>query len=275
MTKPGAQAYYDSVFELIASWNVDFVKVDDLSRPYFDHQAEIEAIRRAIDKTGRQMVLSTSPGETALEAADHVAAHANLWRTSDDFWDNWRLLRDQFARARNWARYAGPGHWPDHDMLALGAIRMTTGNPGTNFTKDEQLTHMTLWSIARSPLIFGGHLPKNDEWTLSLLTNDEVLAVNQQGTNARELYDDNGLVAWVSDAPDGQSRYLALFNTRDRASTGDPHVVAIEFELAKLGLRRAAVRDLWLQQDLGVAERVWSADVPYHGARLFRLTPEP
>jgi len=86
MTKPVAQAYYDSVFERIAPWGVDFVKVDDISRPYHEHEREIEAIRRAIDRTGRPIVLSLSPGETALTAADHVKRHANMWRISDDFW---------------------------------------------------------------------------------------------------------------------------------------------------------------------------------------------
>lgn len=274
VSKPGAQEYYDSVFELIASWNVDFVKVDDLSRPYFDHQPEIEAIRKAIDKTGRPMVLSTSPGETALAAAEHVAVHANLWRTSDDFWDNWKLLKDQFARARNWARYSGPGHWPDHDMLALGAIRMTTRTPGTNFTHDEQITHMTLWSIARSPLIFGGHLPKNDEWTLSLLTNDEVLAVNQQGENAHELFDKDGLIAWISDAPGSNAKHLALFNTRDRKTSSDPDVLDIEFDLRTFGFAGdVIIRDLWQQRDLGIAQGIVNTPVHYHGAKLLKITP--
>jgi hypothetical protein len=272
MSKPGAQAYYDSVFELIASWGVGFVKVDDLSRPYFDHQPEIEAIRKAIDKTEREMVLSTSPGETALAAADHVAVHANMWRTSDDFWDNWKLLKDQFARARNWAPYAGPGHWPDHDMLALGAIRMTTPTPGTRFTKDEQLTHMTLWAIARSPLVFGGHLPENDEWTLSLLTNDEVIAVNQSGTNAHELFDQDGLIAWVSDVPGTRDKYLALFNTRDRTDAAVGDSLPVKVDLNRIGLSDANVRDLWLLEDLDKVNGALRMEVPYHGAKLLRLT---
>lgn len=274
MSKPGAQEYYNSVFALIASWDVDFVKVDDLSRPYFDHQPEIEAIRKAIDSSGRNMVLSTSPGETALAAADHVATHANMWRTSDDFWDNWKLLKDQFARARNWAPYAGPGHWPDHDMLALGAIRMTTPTPGTKFTHDEQLTHMTLWAIARSPLIFGGHLPKNDEWTESLLTNDEIIAVNQHGTNPHELFDRDGLVAWVSDAPRDGGRYVAFFNTRDRTSASADAQAEVSVDLSELGFDAAvAVRDLWQQRELGIATAKFTAHVPYHGAKIFKLKP--
>src|SRR4051812_41142367 len=174
MSKPGGQAYYDSVFALIASWGGDFVKVDDLSRPYFDHVKEIEGIRAAIDKSGRAMVLSTSPGETPIEAVDHVASHANLWRISDDFWDDWQALRAQFGRCARWAKYAGDGHWPDADILPLGAVRVGQKNPWTRFTHEEQYTLMSLWTIARSPLMLGGDLPRNDEFTLKLITNDEV-----------------------------------------------------------------------------------------------------
>ncbi len=214
MTKPGAQAYYDSVFALFAEWGVDYVKVDDISRPYLKHQDEIEAVRRAIDRTGRPIVLSLSPGETVLTAAGHVAQHANLWRISDDFWDRWLALRDQFARLAAWNPHRRPGAWPDADMLPLGTLVM--GERTTRFTADEQRTLMTLWSIARSPLMHGGDLTKTDPATLALLTNAEVLAVNQHSTNNRPLFERDGLVAWVADVPGSPDRYLAVFNTRDR-----------------------------------------------------------
>lgn len=214
MTKAGAQEYYDSVFDLIASWGVDFVKVDDISRPYHDNVREIEAIRRAIDRTGRPMVLSLSPGETALDAAEHVKRHANMWRISDDFWDNWPALLEQFARLRNWNPHRGPGRWPDADMLPLGVLDL--GRRSTRFTPDEQRTLMTLWSIARSPLIHGGDMTKTDAFTLSLLTNAEVIAVNQASTDNRPLFEREGLVAWLARVPGSEDRYLALFNTRDR-----------------------------------------------------------
>jgi len=213
MTKPGAQAYYDSVFALIASWGVDFVKVDDLSRPY--HLAEIEGIRRAIDKSGRPMVLSTSPGETPLNAGAHVAQHANLWRISDDFWDQWKPLYDQFKRLHAWTPYRGPGHWPDADMLPLGNIRTMEANHWTRFTTNEQRTLMTMWSIARSPLMMGGHLPNNDAFTLSLLTNREVLAVNQASLNNRQLFRQDDAIAWTADVPGTPEKYVALINAED------------------------------------------------------------
>jgi alpha-galactosidase len=214
MSKPGAQEYYNSVFEQIASWGVDYVKVDDISRPYHDHQKEIEAIRKAIDRTGRPIVLSLSPGETAITAADHVTQHANLWRISDDFWDNWPALHEQFARLHRWNPHRRPGAWPDADMLPFGVIDL--GRRTTRFTKDEQYTVMTLWSIARSPLMHGGDMTKMDDFTLSLLTNDEVLAVNQRSENNRPLFDRDNLIGWTADVPGSDDKYVALFNARDR-----------------------------------------------------------
>ncbi|HVU23412.1 MAG TPA: glycoside hydrolase family 27 protein [Opitutus sp.] len=213
-TKPGAQAYYDSVFALFAAWGIDYVKVDDISRPYHDHESEIEAIRRAIDASGRPIVLSLSPGETPLDAAAHAAAHANLWRISDDFWDHWLPLRQQFDRLAAWNEFRAPGAWPDADMLPLGVINL--GERSSRFTPDEQRTLLTLWSIARSPLMHGGDMTKTDPATLALLTNDEVLAVNQHSANNRPLFDHDELVAWTADVAGSPDKYLAVFNARDR-----------------------------------------------------------
>jgi alpha-galactosidase len=215
MTRPGAQEYYDSVFALIAAWEVDFVKVDDLSRPYPRNSPEIEAIRKAIDRTGRPMVLSLSPGETPVVVGSHVMQMANLWRISDDFWDTWPALFEQFERCRQWAPFVGPGHWPDADMLPLGTLDM--GRRQTRFTRDEQYTLMTLWSICRSPLIMGGDLTRLDAFTLSLLTNDEILAVNQRSTANHGLFNHDGLIAWLADVPGSRDKYLAVFNTRGPA----------------------------------------------------------
>jgi hypothetical protein len=213
MAKPGAHEYYNSVFDLIASWGVDYVKVDDIARPYHEHEKEIEAIRRAIDRTGRPIVLSLSPGETALDAASHVTQHANLWRISDDFWDRWLALREQFERLKNWNPYRQVGAWPDADMLPFGVLDL--GRRSTRFTEDEQRTLMSLWSIARSPLMHGGDMTKTDDFTLSLLTNAEVLAVNQASENNRPVFDRDGLIAWTADVPGTADIYLAVFNTRD------------------------------------------------------------
>jgi alpha-galactosidase len=309
MTKPGAQEYYDSVFALLASWDLDFVKVDDLSRPY--HTAEIEAIRKAIDKTGRAIVLSTSPGATPLNEGEHVETHANMWRISDDFWDGWRQLHEQFARLNNWMPFRGSGHWPDADMIPFGNIRAWTTNGWTHFTHDEHYTLMTLWGIARSPLILGGNLPKNDEFTLSLLTNDEVIAVNQNSANNHQLFNTNNQVAWVADVPGTKDKYLALFNTSPppppgRGRRGAPPAVeladnsagtnataarpavtntpaatpptkepvSISVSLADLGISGPAkVRDLWTHKELGDVTGVFTPVINSHGAGLYRVTP--
>jgi hypothetical protein len=263
MTKPGAQAYYDSVFKLLAAWGVDYVKVDDMSRPYHDHAPEIEAVRKAIDGCGRPMVLSLSPGETPLDAADHVQRNANLWRISDDFWDQWPLLLEQFGRLERWNPHRIPGCWPDADMLPLGVLDL--GKRTTRFTPDEQRTMMTLWSIARSPLIMGGDLRKLDPATTALLTNDEVLAVNQRSTGNRPVINAGGSVVWTAEVPGSKARYVALFNTTDTQAT-------VSGDLAALGLKgRVAVRDLWARKADGAAEGQLKRALPAHGSGLYRL----
>ncbi|TPG63653.1 NPCBM/NEW2 domain-containing protein [Hymenobacter nivis] len=216
-TRPGAQEYYNSLFELYAAWGVDFVKIDDLSEPY--HAGEIELIRKAIDRTGRKIVFSMSPGETPIADAKHAQQHANLWRTVGDFWDSWEQLKEHFAVCERWAQYIMPGAWPDADMLPLGrlGIRAERGDDRqTRFTKDEQRTLMTLWSIFRSPLMFGGDLPSSTPATLALITNPRVLAVNRASAHNRQLFRRGDLVGWVADDPKTGDRFLALFNAQDQ-----------------------------------------------------------
>ncbi|OGX89214.1 hypothetical protein BEN49_09400 [Hymenobacter coccineus] len=216
-TRPGAQEYYNSLFELYAAWGVDFVKIDDLSEPY--HAGEIELIRKAIDRTGRKIVFSMSPGETPIADARHAQQHANLWRTVGDFWDSWEQLKEHFAVCERWAPYIMPGAWPDADMLPLGrlGIRAERGDDRqTRFTNDEQRTLMTLWSVFRSPLMFGGDLPSNTPATLALITNPRVLAVNRTSTHNRQLFRRGDLVGWVADDPKTGDKFLALFNAQDQ-----------------------------------------------------------
>jgi hypothetical protein len=212
MSKPGAQEYYDSLFQLYAAWGVDFVKCDDISRPYNDGQkAEIEALRKAIDKCGRPMVLSLSPGDTPIERGGHVMNHANMWRISDDFWDRWEPLHGMFGRLEKWTEFRAPGAWPDADMLPFGIVEFKRP---TRFTEDEQFLCMTLWSIARSPLIFGGDMTKLDDFTVKLLTNPEVLSVNQASENNRQVSRKGDLIVWAADVPNSSDRYVALFNAQ-------------------------------------------------------------
>lgn len=265
--KPGAQEYYNSLFELYASWDVDYVKIDNLSRPY--HKAEIELIRKAIDACGRPIVLSTSPGATPLEDAKHIETHANLWRICDDFWDDWRYLKPMFELCRNWAPYSGPGHWPDADMLPLGRISLR-GERGddrmTRFSRDEQFTLMNLWAIFRSPLMFGGDLPSNDAFTLSLITNDDLLAVNQHSSNNRELKHNNGNIVWMADVPGTEDKYVAFFNSND---DGTQTISAGFDELGISGNYEA--KDLWTKKTVTLNGKNISRQIGPHASAIFRL----
>ena len=273
--REGAQAYYDSILRLYASWGVDYIKVDNLSQPY--HAAEIEMIRKAIDGCGRPIVLSLSPGDTPIDRAAHVVRHANLWRISGDFWDRWQDIQAQFALCRLWNPYRGEGHWPDADMLPLGhiGIRAERGDDRmTRLTHDEQITLMTLWSIFRSPLMFGGDLPGNDAFTLALLTNREVLQVNQHSSGNRPLFERDGHIAWIADDPDSSDKYVALFNTTPvGASTAMAGEISVSFD--EIGVSgRANIRDLWKHADLGSFSASFSATIPKHGAVLYRISPQ-
>lgn len=267
-SKEGAQAYYNSIMDLYASWGVDFLKIDDLSSPY--HAEEIEMIRKAIDRTGRKMVLSTSPGPTPIEEVNHIKQNANMWRTVGDFWDNWRQLKQEFNVLERWAPYVAPGTWPDGDMLPLGRIglRAERGAPRwSGFTKDEQFTLMTLFAIFRSPLMFGGDLPSNDEFTLSLITNKDVLNVNQHSKNGKQLSRENDLIIWTADDPKTGDKYLAFFNAQDTPGGKD-----ISVQLEQLGLSGThSVKDLWTGEKLGKFTGSFTRTINQHGAGLYRI----
>jgi alpha-galactosidase len=275
MSHPGGQAYYDSIVSLYASWDVDYIKADDMSSPYYPH--EIGAFARAIHATGRDIVLSLSPGnvQPAAKCIDHLLSHCELWRICPDFWDNWdggpahfSTLKAQFDHCRRAAQYAGPGHWSDADMLPLGRLgpRPPEGiDRPTHFTKDEQVTVMSLWAIARSPLMMGGDLPSLDAWTLSLITNPEVLAVNQKSSDQRELFRRGDEVVWFAKAPD-EKVYLALFNLADQPAT-------ISVPLAFLDEPRVRrVRDLWARKDAGTVDGTLTRSLAPHGSFLCQLT---
>jgi alpha-galactosidase len=272
VSKPGGRDYYDSIAGLYASWGVDFIKADDMfgPGPNGDHSAEIDALGQSLRKTGRSIVLSLSPGTRDDSRAEFLSARAQMWRISDDFWDRWVDLKNQFPRLDRWSAHAGPGHWPDADMLPLGRIglRAERGDPRmSRLTRDEQVALMTLWSIARSPLMFGGNLPDTDTFTLSLITNDEVLAVNQKASASRQLFANGNQVAWVADAPGADAKYVAVFNL------GDTAVEHVRINWADAGLSgKCVVRDLWTRMDIGTLDGGSTFQVPPHGAALYRLT---
>lgn len=268
--KPEGQAYYDSIIKLYADWGVDYIKADDIATPF--HVGEIAAIHRAIEKSGRKIVLSLSPGPADVTKAEIYGKYANLWRISDDFWDRWQDIKKQFEYARTWQNHTGANGWADADMLPLGriGIRAERGKDRpTRFTKDEQITLMTLWSIFRSPLMFGGDLPSNDEWTLSLITNKEVLKVNQNSINNHEFFNRENQIAWLADVPKSKDKYLAIFNLNDNNSE------KIKISCRRLGFTNSGcqVKDLWNNAEFGIFQDEFVAEVKPHGAMLFRLQP--
>jgi hypothetical protein len=269
MKRPGAQDYYDSILRMYAGWGVDYIKADDIARPV--HTAEIAALHQAILKTGRPIVLSLSPGPAALKSLSFLQENANMWRISDDFWDEWRYLLQNFTLMQIWGGVGRPGAWPDADMLPLGRIGIRAERGGdrmTRFTRDEQRTLMSLWSIAQSPLMFGGDLPSNDEFTLSLLTNDEVLAVDQKAAGGDSVFEDGVRVIWTANAAGSDAKYIAVFNL------GDKEAIDIPVDWGAVGMpARCAVRDLWERQDMGAFDAGHTFRVAPHGAGLFNLTP--
>ena len=266
MRKAGAQEYLNSLLNLYAEWGVDFIKVDDIARPY--STAEIEGYQKAIRQCGRPVVLSISPGETPLKDSTHVAQYANMWRMADDFWDSWKEMEKMFDYAKSWEGIGGPGHWPDCDMIQIGKISKR-GPVGperySRFSEDELTTHMTFWCIYRSPLMLGGNLPDNRELEDRLFSNEEVLQVNQEGSDPRQLYKQDGSMIWVSNAPGGD-KYVALFNISDAEKE-------VGVDLKQLGWKKAAkVRDLWMQQDMGTYKKEYRRKIPAHGSVLIKLS---
>ena len=267
-TKPGSQEYYDSIAELYASWGVDFIKADDMGSHLYQ-PAEMKALSQAIRKTGRQTVLSISPGPAPLSEAEFFEKYAQMWRISDDFWDDWKLLRQQFDFARDWAPFVGKNNtWPDADMLPLGKLRVTStegGGSPTKFTPDEQQTVMTLWSIFRSPLIFGGDLPSNDAATTALITNDEVLEVNQHSSAGHEVLQKGNIRVWVADGAKSGEYYVAVFNLTD-------YVVSQRLywlDIGVLGIVKD-VRDLWAHKSVD-ATRGLEVRLRPHASALYKI----
>jgi alpha-galactosidase len=274
VAKPAGRAYYNSIAALYAQWGVDYIKADDMSRaenPYGEiyHAPEIEALRQAMTRTGRPMVLSLSPGPTPLVDATNVERYSQLWRISNDMWDNWQQVADQFGYCRLWAPYIGPNHWPDPDMLPLGRLRIRGFEDQarmTRLTHDEQRTLMTLWLIFRAPLMIGADLPSLDSFTLSLFDNPEVLAVDQRSSGNHQLFARGEEIAWTADIPGSSGKYLALFNL------DDSHPAQVRARWSELGLHgKCAVRDLWQRKDVGSYTQEFSAEIPSHGAGLYRI----
>jgi alpha-galactosidase len=268
MSKPGAQEYINSLLDLYAGWGVDFIKVDDIAEPYYSK--EIEAYAQAIKRTNRPIVLSLSPGETPVGSFDHLKEYANMWRVSADFWDNWRQLKRMFHLAASWNGKSGPGSWPDCDMLQIGSLskRGPVGSPRkSRFTIDEMYSHISLWSIFKSPLFIGGNLPDNKDFETSLLTNDEIIAVNQKSEFpilCESKQED--IVIWRS-KQSTNTYNIAVFNLSEEEQCVKLNIKDL---LGIGGLFR--VRDLWKKQDVEKAASKIERTLNPHACYFFQVS---
>jgi alpha-galactosidase len=269
---PGAQAYYDEQIRLLAGWGVDFIKADDFLYPY--QAREIEAYARAIERSGRPIELSLSPGrDLSMANLQHLREHSSMWRISDDLWDRWEDIEVQFTRLARWAPHSGPDGWGDADMLPLGriGIRAERGDDRlSRLTPAEQQTMVSLWAIARSPLMMGGDLPTSPEATIDLLTNPGVLELLSASKDNREVYRENDLIIWTATATAPHrpgARYAAVFWTGE-----EPRQLTIP--VRSIGARPSdTLTDLWSDKPVPLTGTDVTLDLERHGSRLLRLTP--
>lgn len=222
---PEGQAYYDSLLELYASWGVDFIKCDDICNtnlyPQNPYSAahEVEMLHRAIEKCGRPIVLSLSPGPALIEKAWHYETYANMWRITDDFWDDWKLLKAMFYRCELWQDHVSEGCYPDCDMLPVGRIGRGFGQErASRFTQAEQRTMMTLWCLFGSPLMIGAELTKLDKETYELLTNRDILDMLPPSCRPRQVLWDGEKAVWAAYDVHKKTAYAALFNLKDEVA---------------------------------------------------------
>lgn len=266
--KEGAREYYDSIFELYASWGVDFIKCDDIARELPHEETELVLLSEALHGCGRDMILSLSPGPALVEKAELYKQVADMWRITDDFWDNWTQLYDMFFRAEKWCIHTGAGNWPDADMLPIGPIKQDYDVANrTQFTKDEQITMLTLWSIFRSPLMIGGEMTGFDDFTMSLITNEAVLKMHRDARHAHPVWRKEfaGVehILWTAVSEEG-GRYVAVFNTGAVDSE-------IEVSLSELEIYdKVAGKELWSGKEIS-ADGTIKVSLKSHGAKAFLL----
>ncbi|HTQ30284.1 MAG TPA: NPCBM/NEW2 domain-containing protein [Opitutaceae bacterium] len=250
-----------------AEWGIDYLKYD-WSPNRVPETAEMAGALRA---SGRDIVFSLSnnaPFNAPSGGAADWARLANCWRTTGDIRDTWGSMTHNGFSQDKWRPFAGPGHWNDPDMLVVGDVGWGPRLHATRLTPNEQYTHISLWCLLSSPLLLGCDLEKLDAFTLGLLTNDEVLAVDQDplGRQAAQAVVDGRRQIWVKEMADG-SRAIGLFNLSQRPDT----FAAVWSQLGLSGPQR--VRDLWRQKDLGVFKDQFAAEIPRHGVILIRVWP--
>ena len=277
-----------------AQWGVDYLKYDwcsyrsvakddseeELKKPYF-------IMRDALSKTNRDIVYSLCQYGMGNVWNWGAEVNGNLWRTTGDINDSWKsVLNTGFKQTNNYQK-AEPGHWNDPDMLVIGQVGWSKDTKPTKLTPDEQYSHISLWSLLSSPLLIGCEMDKLDNFTLGLITNDEVIGVNQDvlGKQAQLIQKGDDYQIWAKDLADG-SKAVGLFYTGlNQAAAKDPvkminwgdekpeETKLINIDFKSLGLSgKQKARDLWSQQNLGTYNDHFESDVNYHGVVLVKLS---
>lgn len=269
---PCAAKYAQSIVDVFAGWGVDFIKMDGVGPgswrggDQYDNREDVETWSKAIKATGRPMLYTLSWSISHKYAADWKA-HTNGWRIDTDVecycdtivrWD--ASVKQRWHDVVQWIDDAGPGHWNNLDAINVGVGEMD------GLTDAERQSYMTLWAISAAPLYAGDDLTKLDPYGLSLLTNREVITINQAGRPARPLSQAGPQQVWYNRNTDG-SYTVALFNL---ANTAAP-VTASWDELGIAG--PALLRDVWKRRTIGAESKEFSATLPAHGSRLLRITP--
>ncbi len=274
-TKDG-QAYYDSLMTMYAQWGVDYIKCDDIcdSRLYrtepFGGWEEIRMLHRAIDQCGRPIVLSLSPGPAQIDHAWDYCRYANMWRITDDFWDDWSLLKAMFARCELWQDHVREGCFPDCDMLPVGKLGKGFGaQRDSAFSEAEQKTMMTLWCMFRSPLMIGAELTLLDEKTLALLTNSDLLALLKKDCRGTQLVRTDGQVIWKNKDHASGRLCVALFNTGEEDADLGISLAELEEGFAKD--EDVSLFELWDQEESSTAGGKITASVPAHGVKVYGI----
>ena len=272
------QAYYDSIISMYADWGIDFIKCDDICDSWlyrdipfmpFSGWEETKMIYRAIEKTGRNIVLSLSPGPAHIDRAWEYRKYANMWRITDDFWDHWDAIEDMFGRCELWQDHVSEGCFPDCDMLPVGKLGKGFGEErDTYFTREEQKTMLTLWCMFRSPLMIGAELTKLDDWTKQLLTNQDILGLEGEHCKGEQVFRDKERVVWKSVNEATKEVTVALFNLKDEERE---IFIAAEELSVDTDLSNAVLYELWDKEEYRIQDDCIKATVPPHGVKVYRI----
>ncbi len=260
----------------MAAWGTDFLKYD-----WRIDVVSAERMSEALKKSGRDIVFSISNNAPFDKVKDWNRV-TNMYRTGPDIKDSWTSLYHTSFTLDRWAPFSGPGHWLDPDMMILGEVSIGPMMHPTRLTPDEQYSHVSIFSLLAAPMLIGCPIEQLDDFTLNLLSNDEVIAINQDplGKAGRLVLEEDDVQVWLKPLEDG-SFAVGLFNIAGYGKTpesyfrwGDEPQKVFTLNLDKIGLKGSyLMRDVWRQKDVMEYTGSFQANIPYHGVILLKFTP--